>query len=90
MAIAASAYSCRVFCSGNDHVGEVHPRSVHPEIVHPGAVHPGAVHPGAVHPGADYPGADHPGAFDYQNPGAVMEFPGSVGNNQYPKMATYT
>ena len=56
----AAAYSCRVFCSANDHVGTVHPRSV------------------------------HPGAFGYQNPGAVMEFPGSVGNNQYPKMATYT
>jgi hypothetical protein len=128
MAIAASAYSCRVFCSGNDHVGAVHPRSVHPGVVpsgavhplvihpgavhpgaihpgavhpgavhpgavhpgvvHPGAVHPGAVHPGAVHPGADYPEAVHSGAFDCQNPGAVMVFPGSVGNNQYPKMAT--
>ena len=59
----AAAYSCRVFCSANDHVGAVHPRSVHP-------------------------GAVNPGAIGYQNPGAVMVFPGSVGNNQYPKMAT--
>ena len=47
----AAAYSCRVFCSGNDHVGAVHPRSVHPGAVHPGAVHPGAFgyqNPGAV------------------------------------------
>ena len=93
MAIAASAYSCRVFCSGNDHVGAVHPRSVPPGVVlsgavHPGVVHSGAVHPGAVHPGAVHPGAVHPGEFDYQNPGEVMVFPGSVGNNQYPKMDT--
>ena len=78
MAIAASAYSCRLFFSANDHVGAVHPRSVHPGVVLSGAVHPGAVYPGAV----------HPGEFDYQNSSAVMVFPGSVGNNQYPKMAT--
>ena len=91
MAIAASAYSCRVFCSGNDHVGAVHPRSVPPGVVlsgavHPGVVHSGAVHPGAVHPGAVHPGAVHPGAFGYQNPGAVMVSHGTVAN-QYPKMA---
>ena len=88
MAIAASAYSCRLFFSANDHVGAVHPRSVHPGVVLSGAVHPGVVAPGAVHPGAVYPGAVHPGEFDYQNSSAVMVFPGSVGNNQYPKMAT--
>ena len=47
----AAAYSCRVFCSGNDHVGAVHPKSVHPGAVHPGVVHPGAFgyqNPGAV------------------------------------------
>ena len=45
MAIAASAYSCRVFCSGNDHVGAVYPRSVHPGVVLSGAVHPGNAYP---------------------------------------------
>ena len=38
----AAAYSCRVFCSGNDHVGVFHPRSVNPGPVHPGVVYPGA------------------------------------------------
>ena len=42
----AAAYSCRVFCSANDHVGAVHPRSVHPGAVHPGAI--GYQNPGAV------------------------------------------
>ena len=42
----AAAYSCRVFCSANDHVGTVHPRSVHPGAVHPGAI--GYQNPGAV------------------------------------------
>jgi|ERR1711971_221665 len=42
----AAAYSCRVFCSANDHVGTVHPKSVHPGAVHPGAI--GYQNPGAV------------------------------------------
>ena len=48
MAIAASAYSCRVFCSGNDHVGAVHPGAVHPGAI--GYQNPGAVmvSPGTV------------------------------------------
>ena len=46
MAIAASAYSCRLFFSANDHVGAVHPKSVHPGAVHPGAI--GYQNPGAV------------------------------------------
>ena len=68
IAIAATAYSCRVLSSVKDNSG---------------SVYPGSVHPGAVYPGAVYPGAVHPGAFDYQNPGAVMGFPGSV-VYQYP------
>ena len=83
IAIAATTCSCRVLSSLNDNPG-----SVYPGAVHPGAVYPGAVYPGAVYPGVVYPGAVHPGEFDYQNSSAVMVFPGSVGNNQYPKMAT--
>ena len=73
IAIAATAYSCRVLSSVKDNSGSVYP----------GSVHPGSVYPGAVYPGAVYPGAVHPGAFDYQNPGATMVSPGSV-CYQYP------
>ena len=78
IAIAATAYSCRVLSSVKDNSG-----SVYPGAVHPGAVYPGAVYPGSVYHGSVYPGAVHPGAFDYQNPGATMVSPGSV-CYQYP------
>ena len=73
IAIAATAYSCRVLSSVKDNSG-----SVYPGAVHPGAVYPGAVYPGSVYHGSVYPGAVHPGAFDYQNPGSVCyQYPGS-------------
>ena len=63
IAIAATACSCRVVCSGTDHSG---------------SVHPGVVHSGSVYPGSVYPGSVYPGAFVYQNSGSAYQYPGKV------------
>ena len=75
IAIAATACSCRVVCSGTDHSGSVHPGVVHSRSVYPGSVYPGSVYPGSV----------YPGAFVYKNSGSAYQYPGSV--MQSPQMA---